>query len=235
MQQLFDRLSSFWMHKVHPRISSFITFSSVVWLGVCALILYLIANLSEEILEQESFTLDKHILLYIHQFSNPVLDRLMLSVTKLGNPEIVVPITAAAFILLWWKRYRLAAKFFALNALGGVVLSNVLKLVFNRPRPELWPRLITETTYSYPSGHALGSMILYGFLSYLLITLYPRYSLAWRVIGIVLILAVGFSRLYLGVHWPTDILAGYGVGFLWVTVCIVLMRMQAAKSRDKLT
>lgn len=73
-------------------------------------------------------------------------------------------------------------------------------------------------------------MVLYGFLSYLLVTIYPRYSIAWRSIGTVLIVAIGFSQLYLGVHWPTDIIAGYGIGFLWVTACIMLMRLQAKRS-----
>ena len=102
----------------------------------------------------------------------------------------------------------------------------MLKLAFSKPRPELWPQLISEETFSYPSGHALDSMVLYGFLSYLLATLYPRYTKAFYSIVIFLILAIGFSRLYLGVHWPTDIIAGYGIGFLWITVCISLMRLQ---------
>ncbi|MBE9060397.1 phosphatase PAP2 family protein [cf. Phormidesmis sp. LEGE 11477] len=226
MQQLFNHLAYLWTQKVNPKIASFVAFFGIAWLAACALTLYVLAHLSDEILERESFAFDKHILLYIHQFANPVLDAVMVGITRLGDPRTVVPLTVIIFCFLWWQRYQLEAKFFALNAIGGAVLSYVLKLVFNRPRPQLWPQLISETTFSYPSGHALGSMVLYGFLSYLLITLYPRYSLIWRLVGIFLIVAIGFSRLYLGVHWPTDILAGYGIGFLWITVCIVLMRLQ---------
>lgn len=137
MQQLFDRLAHLWMHKIHPKVASFVAFLGVAWLAACALTLYLIANLSDEILERESFAFDKHILLYIHQFANPVLDTLMLSVTRIGDPRTVVPLTVVIFCFLWWQRYRLEANFFVLNALGGAVLSYVLKLVFNRPRPEL--------------------------------------------------------------------------------------------------
>jgi undecaprenyl-diphosphatase len=230
MQQLFNHLAHLWMQKIYPKVASFVAFLGIAWLAVCTLTLYLLANLSEEILERESFAFDKYILLYIHQFANPVLDTLMLSITRIGDPRTVVPLTVVIFCFLWWQRYRLEAKFFLLNALGGAVLSYVLKIVFNRPRPDLWPQLISETTFSYPSGHALGSMVLYGSLSYLLIRLYPRCSLVWRLAGIFLIVAIGFSRLYLGVHWPTDIIAGYGIGFLWITVCIVLMRLQANRS-----
>ena len=216
MQHLLNRLASSWLQKVHPRIVSFVTFSSIAWLSASALTLYLLANLSEEVLEQESFAFDQHILLYIHQFANPVLDNLMLGATRMGDPRTVVPLTILVFCFLWWKHYRLEAKFFALNAFGGAVLSNVLKLVFTRSRPDLWPQLISDDTFSYPSGHATGSVVLYGFLSYLFVILYPRYATIWRLIGAVLIIAIGFSRLYLGVHWPTDILAGYGIGLLWV-------------------
>lgn len=119
--------------------------------------------------------------------------------------------------------------FFALNAFGGAVLSYVLKLAFSKPRPELWPRLISEETFSYPSGHALGSMVLYGFMSYILASLYPRSAKVFYWIATVLITAIGFSRLYLGVHWPTDIIAGHGIGFLWISVCITLLRLWQMK------
>ena len=226
MYHFFRLLANTWLQKVHPRIASFVAFFGAFWLGICALTLYLLANLSEEVWEKEAFALDKSILLYIHQFSNPVLDTLMVSITRLGDPRTVVPMTLVIFFALWWKRYRIEAGLFALNAFGGAVLSYVLKLAFSKPRPELWPQLISEKTFSYPSGHALGSMVLYGFLSYLFSTLYPRYSKSFYLIAAVLILAIGFSRLYLGVHWPTDVVAGYGIGFLWIMVCITLMRLQ---------
>ena len=230
MKQFFRYLVKVWLQRVNPRIASFVAVSSVVWLWACALILYFLAELSEEILEREAFIFDKATLLYIHQFSNPVLDTLMLSITRIGDPRTVVPLTISIFCFLWWKRYRLEAKFFALNAAGGAILSTILKLVFSRPRPELWPQLISENTFSYPSGHALGSMILYGFLAHLLATLYPHYAKPCYWIMAILIAAIGFSRLYLGVHWPTDILAGYGIGFLWITVCILLMQLQKTKA-----
>ncbi|MGB3787674.1 MAG: phosphatase PAP2 family protein [Phormidesmis sp.] len=229
MYDFFHWLAKLWTHKVHPRIASFVAFFGAFWLGACILVLYVLAKLADGVLEQEAFSFDKTILLDIHRLANPVLDRLMLSITRIGNPQTVVPLTMVVFVFLWWQRYRLEAKVFALNAFGGAVLSYVLKIAFYKPRPDLWPRLITETTFSFPSGHALGSVVLYGFLSYLFATLYPRYDKAFYAIATVLIVAIGFSRLYLGVHWPTDILAGYGIGFLWITVCINLLRLQKAK------
>ena len=90
----------------------------------------------------------------------------------------------------------------------------------------LWRSPITETSYSYPSGHALGSTILYGFLSYLLATRYPQFSWLIYALAGILIFAIGLSRLYLGVHWSTDIIGGYCIGFLWVMLCITMLRLQ---------
>jgi membrane-associated phospholipid phosphatase len=111
-----------------------------------------------------------------------------------------------------------------------------IALTFARPRPLLWPRLIQETSYGFPSGHALGSIVLYGFLAYLLVRRYPGqgrsiYGMAAGLIG-----AIGFSRLYLGVHYPTDILAGYAVGWLWLMVCVFVLQRHSGRlniSRDR--
>lgn len=230
MHNFIHQLSKVWTQKINPKIASFVGFFGIAWLGVCILTLYVLAKLSGEVLEKEAFAFDTYILLHIHRLANPALDALMISITRIGDPRTVVPTTVVFFGFLWWQRYRLEAKFFALNAFGGAVLSYVLKLAFSKPRPDLWPKLISETTFSYPSGHALGSMVLYGFLSYVLADLYPRYAKTFYWVAAVLIVAIGFSRLYLGVHWPTDILAGYGVGFLWTTVCISLLRLQKMKA-----
>jgi undecaprenyl-diphosphatase len=182
--------------------------------------------MSEEVLEQEAFSFDHAILLWIHQFANPGLDAVMLNITRLGNPPIVVFIGAIILAVLWGRRNYQEAKIFLLNGLGGTILSYGLKLVFSKPRPQLWNSPISETSYSYPSGHALGAIVLYGFLGYLLATTYPKYARVFYGIATILIVFIGLSRLYLGVHWPTDIIAGYGVGFLWTNVCITLLKLQ---------
>lgn len=229
MLKSFSQLADLWAHKISPRLSSFIAFFGVFWLGVCVLTTYVLAELSDEVLEQEAFAIDKIILLTIHQLANPVLDSLMVGITRMGDPRTVVPLTAIVFVLLLWRHYYLEAKFFALDTFGGAVLSYFLKLAFSKQRPQLWDSAINEVTFSYPSGHALGSVVLYGFSSYLVATLYPRYAKIAYIIGLLLIVLIGFSRLYLGVHWPTDIVGGYAIGVLWITICISLMRLQKLK------
>ncbi|MGB7248103.1 MAG: phosphatase PAP2 family protein [Phormidesmis sp.] len=229
MLGFLNRLATFWTEKLHSQVSSFVAFFGVFWLSISLITLYILAKLSEGVLEQEAFAFDKTILLAIHKLSSPVLDTIMLGITRVGDPRTVVPLTLVVLGLLVWKRYFLEAKFFAIDTFGGAALSYFLKLVFSKQRPQLWTSPITETTFSYPSGHALGSIVLYGFLSYILATIYPRYAKMFYLAASLLIVLIGLSRLYLGVHWPTDIVAGYGVGFVWVTVCISLLRLQRLK------
>lgn len=226
MQSLLSSLAHVWKQKAYPTLSSFIAFFGVAWLGVCIATVYILAELSDEVLEQEAFALDETILLHIHRLANPLLDKVMVFITNIGDPHTVVPLTVIAFVFLLVNRQRLAAAFFAINAAGGVALSYFLKLAFSKPRPQLWNSAIEEVTYSYPSGHALGSMVIYGFLSYVLAKMYPRYSATIYTFAVLMIVSIGFSRLYLGVHWPTDILGGYGIGFLWITACISLLRLR---------
>ncbi len=226
MQQTLKQLAKVWMQHIHPRLMSFVATFGLLWLGTCLLVLLGLAHLADEVLEQEAFFFDESILLWIHQFASPTLDRVMLTVTRLGNPKVVIPLACIGFSWLWWQRQWSIATVFAINCVGGAVLSATLKLFFGKPRPALWPQIITETTYSFPSGHALGSMVIYGFLAYLLAQQFPQRSRLIYGLAVLLIGSIGLSRLYLGVHWPTDVLAGYGIGFLWISGCIALLRLK---------
>lgn len=226
VQQTLKQLAKAWMQHIHPRLMSFVATAGLLWLGACLLILLGLAHLADEVVEQEAFFFDEAILLWINQFASPTLDRVMLAITRLGNPGTVIPLACMGFSWLWWRRQQPIAIAFAITCVGGAVLSSGLKLLFGKTRPALWPQLITETTYSFPSGHALGSMVLYGFSAYLLAQRFPQRNQLIYGLAVLLIGGIGVSRLYLGVHWPTDVLAGYGIGFLWISGCIALLRFK---------
>jgi membrane-associated phospholipid phosphatase len=191
-----------------------------IWLIVYLLILSIVAWLCTEVWEKEAFSLDRSCLLWIHQFANPQLDRVMLLITALGDPPTVIAIFTIAIAWLGMKqRYNDGIRF-AIACLGGILLNQVMKLFFAKPRPELWQRLITETSFSFPSGHAVGAMVVYGFIAYILAKQLQQYKLFIYTAATLVIAAIGLSRLYLGVHYPTDIIAGYGVGILWLTTCL---------------
>jgi membrane-associated phospholipid phosphatase len=223
---MIQKISRFWLRYIHPRLITLIGALGIGGLAVCLLILFVLAKLAEEVLERESFAFDKSILLWIHSYANPSLDNLMLFITQLGNPTVVVILAGVTILTLLWRRYRLEAMIFVLTCLGAFILNTGLKLFFSKVRPQLWKQLIVETSYSFPSGHALGSMVLYGSIAYLLANHYHKYSKIIYFIAVILIGTIGLSRLYLGVHWPTDIIAGYGVGFLWLTICLTMLKLQ---------
>jgi membrane-associated phospholipid phosphatase len=223
---MIRKISNFWLRHIHPRLATLITTLGIVGLTVCLFILFVVAKLAEEVLEKEAFAFDTSFLLWLHQFANPSLDNLMLFITNIGNPKTVVIVAGLTVGILWWRRYQIEAKIFVLTCLGGFILNTGLKLFFSKPRPQLWKLLISEKSFSFPSGHALGSMVLYGFIAYILATHYPKFSQIVYVLAVILIAAIGISRLYLGVHWPTDVIAGYGVGFLWLMICITMLKLQ---------
>jgi membrane-associated phospholipid phosphatase len=191
-----------------------------VWLIVYLLILGIVAWLCTEVWEKEAFSLDRSLLLWIHQFANPQLDRVMLFVTSLGNPAMVVTIFISTIAWLGMKRRSADGIRFTVVCAGGILINQVMKLFFAKPRPELWTRLISEYSFSFPSGHAVGSMVVYGFIAYILAKELPTSKRCIYPLASILILAIGFSRLYLGVHYPTDVIAGYGVGVLWLVTCL---------------
>jgi membrane-associated phospholipid phosphatase len=193
-----------------------------VWLIVYLLILGIVAWLCTEVWAKEAFGCDRAFLLWLHQFANPQLDRLMLFLTALGDPPAVVTIFLIASVWLVLKRHYTDGMRLAICCAGGVVINQGMKLLFAKPRPELWPRLIAETSFSFPSGHAVGAMVVYGFISYIIAKELRQYQRYIYAIASILIIAIGLSRLYLGVHYPTDIIAGYGIGFLWLTTCLKL-------------
>jgi undecaprenyl-diphosphatase len=220
------RLIRFWTRHNSPYLASLMAALGTVGLAVCMVILLGLGKLFQEVWEKEVFSLDTTLLLQIHQWANPILDRVMLGLTQVGNPGFIVGVVIGSLSWLWWKRKLTEAQLFAIACLGALALNIGLKLFFAKPRPTLWAYLITEKTFSFPSGHALGSMVIYGFLAYLLASQLPKFSLLIYTATGGLIAAIGLSRLYLGVHWPSDVLAGYSVGFLWLMTCITLLKLQ---------
>ena len=159
---MLRQISNFWLLYIHPRLAPLIATIGIVGLASCLLILFILAKLAEEVLEGDTFAFDTTFLLWLHQFANPNLDNLMLFLTNLGNPSTVVIVAGITVLLLWWRSYREETKVFVFACLGGLILNTGLKLFFSKPRPELWHRLIYEKSFSFPSGHALGSIVLRG-------------------------------------------------------------------------
>jgi len=163
---------------------------------------------------------DEAVETWVQQQITPIHTTLMLLLTELGSTAVMVVLTAsvAAVLVLRRSDYWLAR--LGLTVPGCVLLNEVLKYLFHRSRPVLAHPLMKLKTYSFPSGHAVSATVLYGFLAILLCSSVP--SKFRRVVisvgAIVLILAVGLSRIYLGVHYPTDVLGGMIEGAAWLNI-----------------
>lgn len=170
--------------------------------------------LAEDVLEQGSFFFDDPLLLSLHSAATPFWDTTMLTFSRLGYGWGVVPLDIALTLLLIVRRHHRDALFFGLSVGGAALLNQLAKTVFGRQRPTLWESIAPERTMSFPSGHAMGAMAL---AAALIVLLWPtRWRYPMLLGGIFFTLMVGFSRIYLGVHYPSDVLAGWAASLAWV-------------------
>jgi undecaprenyl-diphosphatase len=176
------------------------------------------------------YGLDKAILLAIQKLHTPLLDRIMLGITSLGDPIVLLSLSLGLGIGSLFYQRRSEATTLGAAVVGAISLNCWLKLLFGRARPALWERLIDVGLHSFPSGHAMVSIATYGFLGYSLAKQFPQRQRQIFALSAILIGAIGFSRLYLGVHWPTDVVAGYAVGLAWLIACILGIQTSVART-----
>lgn len=190
-------------------------------------------ELAGEVAEGSTATLDQTILLLLRNPSDPAdplgprwLEQFAGDVTALGSVSVLVLLTLAVVVFLYLQRKTHAAALVLTAIGGGALLSTLLKLGFGRPRPDLVPHVVEVHTLSFPSGHAMLAAVTYLTLGALLARTQPQARVKAYVLllAVLLTLLVGLSRVYLGVHWPTDVLAGWMIGAAWAMFCWLAAR-----------
>ncbi len=186
--------------------------------------LFAFASLASEVLEGETLKFDTFILLLFRDSADhnnplgpPWLHEMMRDITALGGTFVLGIITlGAALYMIAWQKYR-EALFVIISIGSGVLCSNILKLGFNRPRPDLVPHESITYMASFPSGHSLMAAVVYLTLGTFLAEAHPVQRVKFYTMGFMVLITalVGVSRLYLGIHWPTDVLAGWIAGGVW--------------------
>lgn len=159
-----------------------------------------------------------------------LMTTIMKMITTLGSSIVIVAGLISVAILIKDKKYF---KIFILANLLGVIINNVIKLIIHRPRPSQTMALAAETSYSFPSGHSMMSMIFYGLIVYY-VQKFVKKKWLRNLITIVLaivILAVGITRIYLGVHYATDVLAAYVIGAIYLVCFIKILEKYEAKKK----
>lgn len=169
--------------------------------------------------------IDKVIPEFAYSQRNPIITEIMKTITFFGNELLVT--TAFIFVFLLAARNKVKdAVIFMIILFSGFYFNLVLKEIYMRPRPEITP-LVNELTYSFPSGHSMNSFIFYSMLSYYVIrhTRNRKVETITAAISLLLILAVGYSRIYLGVHYPSDVLAGFLAGLFYFSVVVLIEKI----------
>ena len=204
-----------------------LSWSLVLYWGVLIGLVWLFIEFTDEIYEEGGFFFDEPVLNWFYTLINPTLTDIMLFFSTVGGVEVMIGASVLVTLFLWRISHREALFFFF--CMGGASLVMVLtKFVLNRPRPELFPDVDYWQTHSpsFPSGHATGSMAFA--LSVYLVTahLAPKWRPLAAIVGVLFVGWVCASRLYLQVHYPSDILAGLALSAGWVLGVTALYRYQ---------
>ncbi len=202
----------------------------IIGLALSALSLVLFAALARWATGNTVPEVDQAVLLWLQRHQAPWLDALALLGAALGSGVVMWTIILLGTAFLGYGRHFYSVALLWISLFGGRLLNRVLKESFGRPRPSpvdgdlslLGWQIGFPRSASFPSGHAMGAMVMYGTLAYLIVRLEPtrrmrRFTLA---VAALLVLGIGLSRVYLAVHFLSDVLAGYLAGFIWATFCV---------------
>jgi len=194
-------------------------FYAVVSLAGALLFLWFFVELTENLLQNEFTNLDSSFGNWVHSFANPLLDTVFTLFTSLGNALGIVILTLVTVGIFVWRKYYFYGWLLLLVVGGGVVINQAMKFLFRRSRPQMWTSVIERPdSFSFPSGHATVAFCYFGLLLWLGLKFFKRNTLrlGWTLLMLLLIFMIGLSRIYLGVHYLTDVIGGYLSGGFWL-------------------
>jgi len=219
----FDRLSAFaqWCRR-HVEVTT------LALMGLSITAVWTLAELTEEVVEGSTSSLDRDILLFLRtpgDLSDPIgpwwVEEIGRDLTALGGVAVLVLTTVV--VSLFFLLERRTALYILATVGGGIVLSSIAKEFFDRPRPDLVPHGSLVHTASFPSGHSMMAAVAYLTLGAMVARAQKRWALKvyTLAVAVLLTLLVGISRVYMGVHWPTDVAAGWLGGGAWAILCLI--------------
>lgn len=197
-------------------------------------------EIADEVRQKATLSVDERILLWLREgndLSDPLgpgwLEEMMRDFTSLGGVAVVGLIVVSSLGYLLLQHRPRSALFLLVAVVGGVVLGDVLKALYDRPRPEVVPHLVEVLSESFPSGHTTMAAVVYPTLGAMLtrVVSRTRTRIYLLVASAGVACLVGFSRMYLGVHYPTDVMAGLALGFGWALLCWLTVRYLQKRRR----
>jgi len=221
MKKIGNKLYKFLLHLTSSQ-TLVLLFSEIllgIFLSVSSFLFF--TKIARNVLNDNYFNLDIVISQAIYGFRTPLLTQIMKFISFLGQDIILIPFSIIVFLLVV-RKYRHEASLFLFAIITGFLINFAIKFFIARPRPLLSP-LFIESFHSFPSGHAMNSVIVYGIFAFFVFRFTRNKVLSFiAAIGcIILVTLIGISRVYLGVHYPTDVIAGL-IGGLWWVVTVLL-------------
>ncbi|MDB4888159.1 MAG: rane-associated phospholipid phosphatase [Gemmatimonadetes bacterium] len=193
------------------------------------------AELAEHVLTGGTQAFDVAVLQWIHEHQTKLLTQIMTEVTYLGTGTVVLTIVGVTALFLWHTEHKHSARLLLAATAGNILLNGALKLVYHRARPTVFEWQTVAVSSSFPSGHAMSATVVYGTVAYLLMRLQKHvWAKALTLSGaIILILLICLTRLYLGVHYPSDVLGGIIVGLAWAAFCMATLEASLVIGRRR--
>lgn len=219
------------------RFYEFLSFSLLIGLAAAIGALVFFGWLTDQVFEGDSQHFDEATRAAVHQFASPALTVIMRGLSFVGSTISLTIGTIIAVIVFARRKWGREAKLFTLTMIGAALLNITLKLTFKRARPTPFFDLLPPETYSFPSGHSLASCCFFGALAAIITARMKskRSRTTVWIIASVMFLSIGLSRIYLGVHHTTDVLAGFAAAFVWIMVVrFVEMQLTRRKKRKQL-
>lgn len=201
-------------------------------LVIASLALGTFAGLAAEVYERQAISFDLAILNALFTFESPALTAVMVVITTTATLYVLGPVLLLGF--LRWRERRADAIALFVSTAGAFILNNIVKLIFERARPAVHPALVHASGYSFPSGHSQAALAFFGVLAYLLARrLAPQYRIWPYIAAVIWILLVGLSRVYLVVHYPSDVLAAYTITLPWVMAVVAIHQCYTPRVRGE--
>ncbi len=229
----FKEILSSRYSKYHDELPYFIT--SFIALLIVLVGIYAFIELTQDLSTTVMAGYDKSIAAFAVSLRTPQLTQIMQYITNIGDlyGYLVMLVLCTIAFYIAFKNWRYVLQIVFVLMLSSLA-NTILKKIINRARPTA-THLVTVKTLSYPSGHAMSAMAFYGFMIYLLFTFKMNKYVKTALISVcgLMIVAIGFSRIYLGVHFPSDIAGGYIAGFIWVVFCALLFNLIYFFRREK--
>lgn len=209
--------------------NAYTTFGLLILGGtlIAVVLTYGFAKLAAEVVSGKTTGFDDAAMKYVGAHQIPWISNAMVEVTTLGTGIVVAMIVAVAALFLWLYDYKQSATLLLVTTLGGILLNGVLKLGFDRPRPQFFDWGTHAMSSSFPSGHAMSAAIVYPTVAYLAARVHKTHlsRLLTMLAAAILVVLISFSRVYLGVHYPSDVLAGVIVGLAWSAFCMATLEV----------